>query len=76
MQAWGVLLRSFPAATICFALLFFGSGMVDKVSVVPVGLQGWLAYVGTIMMLFGGIGLIIILPRTIYQLYQENVTST
>ena len=75
MQAWGVLLRSFPAAAICFALLYFGLWMIDRASVVPIGVQAGMAYVGPIMMLVGGIGLIVILPRTIYELYTKKITS-
>ncbi len=75
MQVWADLLRSSPPMAICLALLFFGSEMIDKASVVPVGLQVWLSYAGPTMMLVGGIGLILTLPHTIYRLYKANVPS-
>ena len=75
MQVWAELLRSSPPVAVCLALLFFGSGMIDRASVVPGGVQVWLSYVGPIMMLAGGIGLILILPRTIYQMYKVKIPS-
>ena len=75
MQVWAELLRSSPPAAVCLALLFFGSLMIDKTSVVPGGLQDWVSYVGPIMMLAGGIGLILILPHTIYRMYKRIDTS-
>ncbi len=74
-EAWGVLVRNFPALAICVALLFFGSGMIDKADAVPVELQVWWNYGWPIMMLVGGFGLILILPHTIYRLYKAKVPS-
>lgn len=71
MADWGDLIRGFPEAAICIALLYFGLGVADKVSMAPVGLQVWLAYTMSFMMLVGGIGLILILLRTIYRLYRK-----
>ncbi len=75
MEVWRDLLRGFPEAVICIALLFFGSGMIDKADEVPLELQAGLAYAGPIMMLVGGIGLIVILPHAIYRLYKGKVRS-
>lgn len=75
MRDWGDLLRDFPEALICAALLYFGSGMLDRASDVPIGLQIWLAYFGPIMMLVGGIGLILILLYTFYRLYRGKATG-
>ena len=75
MQAWGAFLRYFPPATICAALLYFGSWMIDKASAVPVGVQTGMAFVGSIMMMVGGIGLVLILPHAIYRWYTKKITS-
>ena len=75
MKVWEALLRSFPAAAICLALLYFGSWMIERVSLFPVGVQTLVPYVGSIMMVVGGIGLIPILPYTIYRLYTKKITS-
>jgi len=76
MQHWLELLRSFPAAAICLALLSFGSGMLDKGDVVPADLRVSMAYAGASMMLAGGVGLIVILPHTIYRLFVSKTAPT
>ena len=76
MKYWGEILRSAPAPAICLALLFFGSGMIDKAGMVPAEMQVWLTYTGAIMMVVGGIGLILILPVMIYRLFKEQAAST
>ena len=71
MQAWEAVLRYSPAIAICAALLYFGSWMIERVSLFPVGVQTLMPYVGSIMMMVGGIGLILILPHAIYRWYKE-----
>jgi hypothetical protein len=49
--------------------------MIDKAGEVPTGVQVWMTYTGPIMMVVGGIGLILILPHTIYRQFKGKTTS-
>ena len=75
MQVWVDLLRSSPPLAVSLALLFFGNGMAEKVGKVPVVLQDWFTYLGPVMMIVGGIGLVLILPHTVFRLYKNKATS-
>ena len=66
------LVSKSTALAACLVLLFFGNGMIEKVSKVPVGLQDLFSYVGSIMMVVGGIGLVLILPHMIYRQYKNK----